>query len=214
MPSGPVALLPLSEDQSSLVWTVQKSQVKPLLELSEESFVNRLNLALTSDVDQNELVNSVTNGVGLVLRSLTRSSPEVQETPPVVTGVANRAAFPLGFGHSVRYTGPRTVLIGDSAHRVHPLAGQGVNLGFGDVISLTRELDESVRAGAVLGGEESLCRYETDRQRHNLPTMLGIDALQKLYSSQATPIVLARSLGLLTTNAISPVKKMIMHHAN
>ena len=154
------------------------------------------------------------HGLGTVLRSLTRSSPEVQETPPVVTGVANRAAFPLGFGHSVRYTGPRTVLIGDSAHRVHPLAGQGVNLGFGDVISLTRELDESLRAGAVLGGEESLCRYETDRQRHNLPTMLGIDALQKLYSSQATPIVLARSLGLLTTNAISPVKKMIMHHAN
>ena len=173
----------------------------------------KLNQALTSDVDQNELVNSVTTSLNLLLSNLASSSPDCVESPPVVTGVANRAAFPLGFGHSVRYTGPRTVLIGDAAHRVHPLAGQGVNLGFGDVIGLLAEVEESVRCGAVLGGEESLCRYETERQRHNLPTMLGIDALQKLYSSQATPVVLARSLGLMTSNAVSPIKKMIMQHA-
>jgi len=214
LPSGPVAVLPLSEDRSSLVWTVQRSEARPLLEMSDQDFVKKLNRALTSDVNQNELVNSVTNSLSVVLRSLVSSEPEVREDPPLVTGVSSRASFPLGFGHSVRYTGPRTVLIGDSAHRVHPLAGQGVNLGFGDVISLAGVVEESVRSGALLGGEESLCRYETERQRHNLPTMLGIDALQKLYSSQATPVVLARSLGLLTTNAVSPVKKLILQHAS
>merc|ERR1719436_619835 len=210
LPSGPVALLPLSSDHSSLVWTVGKTQVKPLLEMSEESFVKKLNRALTSDVDQNQLVNSVTRSVSQLLG---RENTEYQEVPPVVRAVANRAAFPLGFGHSVRYTGPRTVLIGDAAHRLHPLAGQGVNLGFGDVISLVQVLEDSLKSGAVLGEQETLCRYETERQRHNLPTMLGVDALQKLYSSQATPLVLARSLGLLATNAVNPVKTMIMKHA-
>ena len=81
------------------------------------------------------------------------------------------------------------------------------------MIGLVRVVEESLRGGAVLGEQESLCRYETDRQRHNLPTMLGVDALQKLYSSQATPVVLARSLGLLGTNALTPLKTMIMEHA-
>ena len=210
LPSGPVALLPLSPDHSSLVWTVGKSEVKPLLEMSEETFVKKLNRALTSDLDQNQLVNSVTSSIRQLLG---REEARDQEPPPVVRAVANRAAFPLGFGHSVRYSGPRTALIGDSAHRLHPLAGQGVNLGFGDVTALVRLVEESLRSGAVLGQQELLCRYETERQRHNLPTMLGVDALQRLYSSQATPVVLARSLGLMATDAVNPVKTLIMKHA-
>lgn len=210
LPSGPVALLPLSPDHSSLVWTVGKTEVRPFLEMSEEAFVKKLNRALRSDLDQNQLVNSVTRSVSQLLG---KENSDHQEDPPVVRAVANRAAFPLGFGHSVRYTGPRTVLIGDSAHRIHPLAGQGVNLGFGDVSGLVRVVEESLRSGAVLGEQESLCQYETDRQRHNLPTMLGVDALQKLYSSQATPVVLARSLGLLATDAVNPLKTIIMQHA-
>ena len=210
LPSGPVALLPLSPDHSSLVWTVGKSEVKPLLEMSEETFVKKLNRALTSDLDQNQLVNSVTSSIRQLLG---REETRDQEPPPVVRAVANRAAFPLGFGHSVRYSGPRTALIGDSAHRLHPLAGQGVNLGFGDVTALVRLVEESLRGGAVLGQQELLCRYETERQRHNLPTMLGVDALQRLYSSQATPVILARSLGLMATDAVNPVKTLIMKHA-
>ena len=211
LPSGPVALLPLSPELSSLVWTVDKTQVKPLLEMSEETFVRKLNRALTSELDQNKLVNSVTSSVRQLLGR--EETKEDQELPPVVRAAANRAAFPLGFGHSVRYSGPRTALIGDSAHRLHPLAGQGVNLGFGDVAGLVRAVEESLRSGAVLGQQDCLLSYETERQRHNLPTMLGVDALQRLYSSQATPLVLARSLGLLVTNAVNPVKMMIMKHA-
>ena len=84
LPSGPVALLPLSADHSSLVWTVDKSQVRPLLEMSEEAFVKKLNRALTSDVDQNQLVNSVTRSVSQLLG---RENTEYQEVPPVVAEV-------------------------------------------------------------------------------------------------------------------------------
>ena len=88
-----------------------------------------------------------------------------------------------------------------------------MNLGFGDISCLAGLVEASVVEGGRLGQHSYLCQYETERQRHNLPTMLGIDALQKLYSSQATPVVLARSLGLMTSNAVSPIKKMIMQHA-
>ena len=130
-----------------------------------------------------------------------------------ISGVANRAAFPLGFGHSHRYIGPRTVLLGDAAHRVHPLAGQGVNLGFGDVASLASVVEDSLREGGRLGQQSYLAQYETERQRHNLATMAGIDGLQRLYCTAWTPLVMARTLGLMATEACDPVKKMFMKHA-
>jgi ubiquinone biosynthesis monooxygenase Coq6 len=104
-------------------------------------------------------------------------------------------------------------LVGDAAHRVHPLAGQGVNLGFGDVDSLAEVVEGMVVEGGGLGHHEYLCQYETDRQRHNLATMVGVDCLQKLYCTRNTPMVLARSLGIMATNAAQPVKKLILQHA-
>lgn len=94
----------------------------------------------------------------------------------------------------------------DAAHRVHPLGGQGLNLGLGDVTVLVQMLADSVRNGATLGDMSYLKKYETSRQRHNVPTMLAMDALHRLYKGTAAPIVLARSLGLQLTNAISPLK--------
>ena len=94
----------------------------------------------------------------------------------------------------------------DAAHRVHPLAGQGVNLGFGDVIVLVKLLAEASKNGAMFGDMMYLTKYETLRQRHNVPTMLAIDALHRLYKGTAAPIVLARSLGLQLTNALTPLK--------
>ena len=100
-----------------------------------------------------------------------------------------------------------------TAHRVNHLAGQAVNLGFGDVTSLASCVEDSLREGGLLGQREYLAQYETERQRHNLTTMLGIDGLQRLYCSDWTPLVMARSLGLMATEACDPVKKMFMKHA-
>jgi len=212
LPTGPVALLPLNNKQSSLVWTVSKDMARNMVEMDQEKFIEKLNKALVGKEEENSIVNSVSEGFDLILNSFLPSKQQ-EESPPVVTGVFNRAAFPLGFGHSTRYIGPRTVLIGDAAHRVHPLAGQGVNLGFGDVASLAEVVEGMVVEGGGLGHHEYLCQYETDRQRHNLATMVGVDCLQKLYCTSNTPMVLARSLGIMATNAAHPVKKLIMQHA-
>ena len=166
-----------------------------------------MNLGLTSRSGEQGLALALTKAVQAVLGGGDRPSP------PTVTSVSQRAAFPLGFGHSPYYVGPRTALVGDSAHRVHPLAGQGANLGFGDVCELANQVQGMVLDGAGLGHRDYLKRYETARLQHNVPTMLGIDGLQKLYCTSLPPLVMARSLGLAITAASTPLRNMIQSHA-
>jgi len=104
------------------------------------------------------------------------------DVPPVMS-VENVAAFPLGLGLPERTVSKRIALIGDACHRVHPLAGLGVNLGFGDAECFTRTLERNVMEGAEFGSYSSLCEYETERARHNLPAALTIDGIQRLYST-------------------------------
>ncbi|KAH1006761.1 hypothetical protein HUJ05_007465 [Dendroctonus ponderosae] len=120
------------------------------------------------------------------------SVDQVRAYPPKVQDIdsGSRAAFPLGFGHSSQYIRQGVALVGDAAHRIHPLAGQGVNLGFGDVAC----------------NMDYLKGYESERQKHNVPTMLAVEALHRLYNTKFTPIVLLRSLGLQTTHALEPIK--------
>ena len=78
-----------------------------------------------------------------------------------------------------------------TAHRVNHLAGQAVNLGFGDVTSLASCVEDSLREGGLLSQREYLAQYETERQRHNLTTTMGIDGLQRLHCSDWTPFYLS-----------------------
>ncbi|GLV36624.1 Coenzyme Q6 [Carabus blaptoides fortunei] len=215
LPTGPIAILPLNEKQSSLIWSTTSAHCKDLLRMSEERFVDELNTALWKVYPRDTVIDSITKGFNNFLENLNFASNAVRQLPPGVAGIESnsRAAFPLGFGHSTNYVAKGVALIGDSAHRVHPLAGQGVNLGFGDVSCLSDLLAEAVYSGRNLGSIIHLKEYEKVRQRHNVPTMLAIDGLQKLYCTDLTPIVVLRSLGLQLTHAINPVKKMIMGHA-
>jgi len=207
LPSGPIALLPLGPSSSSLVWTVPKSELQGLLSLGDENFVEAVNLGLTSRSGEQGLALALTKGVQTLLGG------EERPNPPTVVKVSQRAAFPLGFGHSPYYVGPRTALVGDSAHRVHPLAGQGANLGFGDVCELADQVQRMVLDGAGLGHRDYLKMYESARLQHNVPTMLGIDGLQKLYCNSLPPLVIARSLGLALTAASTPLRKLLQSHA-
>lgn len=212
LPTGPVAMLPLSDKLSSLVWTTTYEHARELLKMESAEFVHVLNEAFSKDYRENSIVNNLLKIADTV--SPFKSKKELP-TPPKIVNVQNgsRAQFPLGFGHASSYASRGAVLIGDAAHRVHPLAGQGVNLGYGDVLQLTKVLAEATYNGSNLDDMQYLLKYERERLKANLPIMLGVHALQRLYCNDCTPIVLARSLGLKFTSSVPPIKNFFMQKA-
>jgi 2-polyprenyl-6-methoxyphenol hydroxylase-like FAD-dependent oxidoreductase len=138
-----------------------------------------------------------------------------QPQPPSITGIIpGRGAFPLRLSHASSYVLPRLALIGDAAHTVHPLAGQGVNLGFADVISLSRSLLFAIETGRDLGDSAVLEEYENQRRNNNTLVLSTVDTLKSLFSSKWMPVVAARSFGLLATNAIPQIKDQLIRMAN
>lgn len=212
LPTGPVALLPLTDTLSSLVWTTNLEHAKELLKMEPDEFVDALNNAFTNKYQSNSVVNNVMKIVDGVLPF---NKNKMQQIPPQVLKVQDksRAAFPLGLGHASSYVCKGAAVIGDAAHRVHPLAGQGVNLGFGDVLKLTEVLAEAVYNGSELNDLQYLLKYEQERLRANVPIMAGVHAIQTLYCNDFPPFVLARSLGLKVTSLTPPIKKFFMEKA-
>ncbi|XP_067848112.1 ubiquinone biosynthesis monooxygenase COQ6, mitochondrial [Heptranchias perlo] len=210
--TGPIAMLPLSDTVSSLVWSTSHQHASDLLSMNEETFVDAINSAFWSNENHSEFVDTASSMFRTAFMFLMPSGTSVRQLPPSVAHIdpKSRAMFPLGLGHATKYVGPRVALIGDAAHRVHPLAGQGVNLGFGDVSSLSQHLSEAAFNGKDLGSTKHLNAFESERQRHNLPIMAAIDLLKRLYSTKSTPMILLRSLGLQATNAFVPIKEQIM----
>ncbi|XP_011874711.1 PREDICTED: ubiquinone biosynthesis monooxygenase COQ6 isoform X2 [Vollenhovia emeryi] len=215
LPTGPIALLPLTDSLSSLVWSVTSEKAKELMKVSEEEFVDRINEALWRTYPKSGIVETGMHGFQWLLTRLALNTNASRQMPPSVTAIVDgsRAAFPLGFGHASSYVQQGTVLVGDAAHRIHPLAGQGVNLGFGDVTELTQTLAEAAVNGSHINDMHYLRAYETSRQRHNVPMMFAIDGLHRFYQYTAAPIVLGRSLGLQLVNAVPPFKKLLMQQA-
>lgn len=215
LPTGPIALLPLSENCSSLVWCTTPDVADYNSKLSEEQFVNEVNEALWKVYPSNSIIQESTKTFNKFLEWFQLPSANRQQLPPKIVEVekGSIASFPLGFGHATHYVGDGVALVGDAAHRVHPLAGQGVNLGFGDVSTLNELLGDAAYSGREIGHISNLREYETRRQRHNVPTMIAIDGLHKLYSTDFLPVVLLRSLGLQFTNAINPLKMAFIDHA-
>lgn len=216
LPTGPIAMLPLSDTESSLVWSTSHQLAEELLQLDEESFVDAVNSAFWSNENQSELVETAGSMFRTALSALMPSAGSPRQLPPSVAAIGpkTRVMFPLGMGHASEYIRHRVALIGDAAHRVHPLAGQGVNLGFGDVACLTQLLSQAAFSGKDLGAMQHLLEYETERQRHNLPMMTAIDLMKRLYSTDSAPVVLLRTFGLQATNMLPTLKEQIISFAS
>jgi 2-octaprenylphenol hydroxylase len=122
------------------------------------------------------------------------------------------AAFPLRMLHLPQIVQPRLALVGDAAHNVHPLSGQGVNLGLRDVRTLSRVL---LQKGPQpdCGNMQLLRRYERARKEDIIATRLTTDTLKKLFVNDRPLLRAARNLGLSATNRIAPLKKMLAQHA-
>ena len=127
--------------------------------------------------------------------------------------LAPRSAYPLGFHHAARITDHRLALIGDAAHGIHPIAGQGVNLGYRDAAALAQVLVEGARLGLDLGDQQLLDRYQRWRGLDTFMVSLATDGLTRIYGVPGRTASKVRRLGMGLINRIGPVKDRLMAEA-
>jgi 2-octaprenyl-3-methyl-6-methoxy-1,4-benzoquinol hydroxylase/2-octaprenylphenol hydroxylase len=130
-----------------------------------------------------------------------------------ITASTARAAFPLRLRLAERYLAPRFALIGDAAHAVHPLAGQGVNLGLRDVEELGAALAGARDAKRDFAAESTLRQFERRRRSDNALSAHAFDAIQRVFGSEAMPVAAVRGAGLSLVDKIGPLKQMFARHA-
>lgn len=155
LPSGPIALLPIGDKFSNIVWTMKPDEASNYKSMSEDDFVNAVNYALDygyGSHPHNNFLDQYLDKFSWITGQKTLSTTECFQVPPkVINLVTERMAFPLSLMHAHEYALKSVALIGDAAHAVHPLAGQGVNLGFGDASTLTKVIAEGLLVGADIG---------------------------------------------------------------
>lgn len=130
-----------------------------------------------------------------------------------VVNCGPRAAFPLRRLHAQRYIGERLALVGDAAHVIHPLAGQGVNLGFRDAAVLAEELRRAAAAGRDPGGPRGLRAYQRRRREDNLTMQWAMEGFHQLFAGADPWLARLRSAGFQLTDALAPVKREFMRRA-
>lgn len=130
-----------------------------------------------------------------------------------VTPVGRRWSYPLSAMHAARYTAERLALVGDAAHGIHPIAGQGLNLGFRDVAALAEMVIEAVNAGGDPGAPEVLARYQAARRPDSLVMLGATHALERLFTSRLPPVRLARRLGIAAVDRMPGLKRFFATRA-
>jgi 2-octaprenyl-6-methoxyphenol hydroxylase len=130
-----------------------------------------------------------------------------------VRPVGPRWSHPLGLVHAERYVEQRLVLVGDAAHGIHPIAGQGYNLGVRDIAALVEALVDAKRLGLDIGAADTLERYAQWRRADNLTMVAATDLLNRLFSNDIRPLRLVRDLGLATVNRVPALRRFFVRHA-
>ena len=127
--------------------------------------------------------------------------------------LAPRSTFPLGFHHAAQITAKRLALVGDAAHAIHPIAGQGLNLGFRDVAALAEVLVEGARLGLDLGDQQLLARYQRWRSLDALSVAFATDSLTRIYGVPGKTASAVRRFGMGLVGRISPLRNRLMSEA-
>ena len=130
-----------------------------------------------------------------------------------VIGASARAAFPLRQRHAVDYIQPGVALVADAAHTIHPLAGQGINLGLQDVAALAEELLAAHAKGLEPGQLDVLGRYQRRRKGENLLMMAAMDGFKRLFEQKALPLRWLRNAGMRGVAQVGPLKTKLMRQA-
>jgi ubiquinone biosynthesis monooxygenase Coq6 len=216
LPTGPVAMLPLPGNFSTLVWSTTPPRAAHLKTLGTEDFRAMVNAAFRlSPVDLSYL-HTLSSGHADEVNWRYQHTPfDTQRIPQQVISVQEGSigSFPLKMRHADTYIGERVALLGDAAHTIHPLAGQGLNQGQSDVESLVNTIEYAVAHGQDIGAHMSLESYNADRYAKNHVLLGVVDKLHKLYAVESGPLVPLRSIGLRAVNAMGPVKQFFMGQA-
>ncbi|GJD50410.1 Ubiquinone hydroxylase UbiL [Methylobacterium crusticola] len=187
LPSGPFAVLPLSPGGSlghrSSIVWTERQADVP---------------ALLGGAPE-EALEEVERRFGLTLGRLALESP--------------LRAYPLSFGIARRFGAPRLALLGDAAHVIHPIAGQGLNLGLKSAAALAEALADTMRLGLDPGGPEALQAYERSRRFDTLAMGAATDGLNRLFSNDALPVRLLRDLGLGLVDRLPALKRLFIQEA-
>lgn len=182
LPSGPFAILPLTGDRASLVWTEDRAAAREIAALDDNAFIEEVNK---------------------------RFSPRLGS----VRLLGPRRQFPLSLLVAHEFIGPRTALIGDAAHGVHPLAGQGMNIGLRDVAALVEIVIESHRLGLDFGGATALARYQQWRRFDGVMSAFMMDGLNRLFVNKTPLVREARDFGLRLLERLPPLKSFFVREA-
>lgn len=186
MPTGPLALLPLNDQQHkhycSIVWSLLPEQAERIMNLDDDAFCHELGQAFESRL-------------GPILACDTRHRIALRQR------------------HARRYAMPGLVLIGDAAHSIHPLAGQGVNLGLLDAAELHDTLRAAWQRGEGLGELAVLQRYERRRMGANLGMMAAMEGFERLFHADALPLRWVRNAGMRLLDGQGLIKGGIMRRA-
>jgi 2-octaprenyl-6-methoxyphenol hydroxylase len=182
LPSGPFAILPLTGNRSSIVWTERSDIAPQIMALAEEEFLQELGCRFGDFLGQ-------------------------------LSVIGRRWAYPLSLQYAERAIDLRLALAGDSAHGMHPIAGQGLNMGLRDVAALAQVLTDARRLGLDAGDGAVLERYQCWRRFDNTLMLALTDLLNRLFSNTHRPLALARDMGLAAVNHAGPLKKLFMRHA-
>ena len=190
LPSGPFAILPMGKIQQDNLPGYQSSIV--WTERKEEA--EQL-LSLSPEM----FLSALEQRFGDYLGAITLASPVWH--------------YPLSLSFAERYHAPRTALIGDAAHSIHPIAGQGFNLGVRDIATLSELLVDSWHLGLDLGSTTYLEKYERLRRLDNSLMIAATDGLNRLFSNDITPVKIARQLGLSAVEHAPKLKEQLIKHA-
>jgi 2-octaprenyl-6-methoxyphenol hydroxylase len=182
MPPGPLAILPLTGNRSSIVWSETAETAQAFLDMSDDDFVTML-------------------------------KPRFGDFLGDISLAGKRYSYPLSLSLVTRMCGPRMALVGDAAHGVHPIAGQGLNAGMRDIAAVTQVLTEARQRGEDIGASDVLGRYERWRRFDN--TMLGVatDGLNRLFSNDRPVLRGLRDLGMGVVGAVPGMRRQFIREA-